>query len=273
MNKKFIASVLAVTMLVGMSAPVMADTTPKNYDELTGTFTVSGDGTLQKPNVQITVPTDAKFIVNPYKVEINEDELVSDGNLTAEDLEVVKAGSTSGNQIISKTAELVNDSDVNVAVTIEEFKISAGGDYIQEGSDAAKKSASENWVPGFPITVASGSVAKKKNAAKSIQLSMVLKNGTKTVKIKGVSDRKWDKKNSTVAKNDGVTKKRAIVIPKKGKGSIGFEGTVNESPVKFYTTTNAKGKKVKKSVADNWTGDDKIKVSYKITFIPTTLAK
>jgi hypothetical protein len=270
MNKKFIASVLAFTMLVGMSAPVMADTVTKNYDELTGTFTVSGDGTLQKPNVKITVPTEASFVVNPYKVALGEEAYSA---LGVDNADVLKA--VSGNQIISKTADLVNDSDVNVAVTIEEFKIHAGGDYRKDQKRYVGGVVSGNYVNGFPITVASGSVAKKKNAVKSIQLSMVLmadKSATKKVTIKGVSDRKADK-NGNITQNAGVTKKRAIVIPKDKTGSISFTGSVNESPVKFYTTTNAKGKTVKVNEKDDWTSDDEVSVSYKITLTPTTLTK
>lgn len=270
MNKKFIASVLAVTMLVGMSAPVMADTayTEKNYDNLKQ-IEVSGNATLQTPHVKITVPTTSDFVINPYKVALEETNIEELG--LSDD--VLKA--VSGNQIISRTADLKNESDVNVAVTIEEFKIKAGGDYRKNEKREVNGVVSGNWVDGFPITVASGSVAKKKNTVKSIQLSMVLKADkelTKKVTIKGVSDRKYDKKAGKVVTNAGVTKKRAIVIPKDKTGSITFTGSVNESPVKFYTISNGK-KDVKKNEDDKWSDTDKVSVSYKLILTPTTLTK
>jgi hypothetical protein len=268
MNKKFIAGILALTMVFGTCVVASADDTIDNYKDL-DVITVSGDGTLKNPHISITVPTVEKFIVNPYKVDVVTSAGTLEGNgAVFTDAELEALGTTSGNSIISKAHDLKNDSDVNIAVSVKAFKVSAGK-YVKDAA-ALKKSASENWIAAKEITVAGSSVKNKKNAVKSIFLQMELKDGAnKTVKIKGVQDYKVKSGEVTyLTADEGGKKDRAIVIKPGNTGTIQLIGDVNESPVRFF-----KNGKKKDKAADNWSAKDKISVSYKLILTPTNLTK
>jgi hypothetical protein len=275
MNKKFIAGVLALTMVVGMSATAFAgDTVQKDYDDLAESAIVSGNAAVEKPTIKITVPTNVDFIINPYMVEFNAANLEKDAEWSV-DPEAIKkiADKVSGNQIIGKDLKIINDSDVGVAVSIDKYKVH-GGDWLAEGK-ADLPGVSENSaqsVAGFPVTVKNSKLANNKNATKSIQLNMVLDNGTKKVTIKGVQDQKYNKSTKKVDTVDGSKKLRAIIIPKDGEGKLSFVGSVNPEPKKFYTYKD--GNKTKKaSISDPWTGKENVSVSFKMTLTPTTYTK
>lgn len=256
-TKRFIAGLLTAAMVIGTFTMVAAEPTELT-DATNLNQTVSGDSTTQAPKIKILVPTDASFVINPYKITVTND------------------GVSSNSAIISPKNVITNESEVPVAVSVESFVVD-NGTY-----DTTTKKYSTG------VTVMSGSALKAKN--KSIYLHMLVgqkktteadEDGIYTFEIgtgkKDFKDIKATAKINTKGDNAaGGSLKKAIVLgPGKWTGdtySTGGEaveyqivGDVNANPTKVEGT----GKNAK-TVADPWTAteSDKLKVSYKFTFEP-----
>jgi hypothetical protein len=245
MNKKFIASVLAVSMLMGLSVPAMADDGEVAIDGKSLSFSVSGDSIIQEPNVSLTFSVDEGFIINPFKVDLSDD-VKGDSGIT---------GTVSG-QIAGRVHEVTNNGDVAVAIDITNFVADPVGD----------KGKYNETDKGYPITIASSSPAKAKEWTKSKTAYIYLqfatdsknlasedkKNMAKAVQARGKDGKAID------AEKKGGKKLKAMEIDKNKTCYYQLKGDVNENPKVLGKSKDH----------DSWGADDKINVSYKVVITP-----
>ncbi len=256
-TKRFFAGLLTAAMVIGTFTMVAAEPTELT-DATNLNQTVSGDSTTQAPKIKIEVPTDASFVINPYKITVTND------------------GVSDNSAIISPKNVITNKSEVPVAVSVEEFVVDNG----------TYNTTTKKYSTG--VKVLSGSALKAKD--KSIYLHMVIgqkkttaadENGVYTYEIgtgkKEFKDVKATAKISTKGTPAaGGSVKKAIVLGSgtwsgdnysSGGEAVEYQivGDVNANPTKV----EGEGKN-KKTVADPWTAteSDKLKVSYKFTFEP-----
>lgn len=107
MKKKIVALLLSATMVMGMGVTVCA-TDIDSVEGLAAGGEVTGSGTVELPTIDVTVPTTADIVLNPYQIIYDVDG--EEGDVTAQ------------NQIISATQEIISDSDVDLAVNVVDLK-------------------------------------------------------------------------------------------------------------------------------------------------------
>jgi hypothetical protein len=260
-TKRFIAGLLTASMVVASAFTVAAET-----KTVVGTYDVSGNSVTYEPFIKINVPTNgADLLIDPYGT-------IGDlkGNIDAEVANALGLKDTVSNaSIISPQLTVENKSEIDLKMTIQDFRVTPS------------KTASENY-----ITIASSSVADKKNAVKSAYIYLqVAKDetllGQHVKEANGKSDSGknlyklnetyknalkktvWelkakagkDKNGKDLAENKGATLKD-IEIKKDGKVYLKLMGDVNSEPI-------VKGDK---NTKDLWTPNDKLAVSYKLVF-------
>jgi len=266
-TKKLIAGLLTAAMVIGTFTFVSAEPTTITEDSENYSASVSGNASTSTPKIKIEVPTDASFVVNPYKIQYES----TDGTISGNDA------------IVSAKNVITNKSEVPVMVSVE-------GLVVDNGTYADKKYSSG-------ITVMSGSARKAKNKSIYLFMRMASDKNTaveddetkvETFKIpegdkpaKGsVKDIKATAKITTKGQPAaGGSLKNAIKLGagtwdgdtyKEGGQAVEFTlmGDVNANPTKVEQKD---GKNV--TVADPWkaTDDAKLKVSYKFTFEPQSL--
>lgn len=215
MKKKLLAVALTATMLVGSSLTAFASSTTDITSATEGVYgaTIEGDTEVKVPTISVTVPTDLGNIgLNPYQMTFTP-----------------TGGEESTDQIISATHEIVNGSDVAIAVNVAELKGTA---------DSPSQAVFVTAAPTEKITtkaVFMYLVVDKKGADLAVAYDSKATNqilvGTKPVA----------KTNLIVLDADGGTAPTA---------EFTFRGSLATNP------------------ATAWSGDDKFKVSLKFTFIP-----
>jgi hypothetical protein len=265
-TKRFIAGLLTAAMMTVSAVGVFAST-DNVVMKYTGEKVISGNSALVNPYIEINVPTNgADLVINPYGVIKSTDE-ETDAQLQ----NVIKElkGSVSNASIISPELTVTNKSDIDVKMTIKDFRVTPS------------KSASGNY-----ITIASSSVADKKNAVKSAYIYLQVSTDEKWLgqhvkeangfdaKGKRLYDNNTDYKNAlkkevwelkakagvdkkgvTLAKDKGSTLKD-ISVAKEKTVYLKLMGDVNSEPIVKGT----------KGVKDLWNQSDSLSVSYKLVF-------
>jgi hypothetical protein len=237
-------------MVVTSGITVFAGSSPTiDYKAAAKNAVVSGTSIIQEPTLNIEVPTSADdklIVINPYNIKYDEVDAI----------ERLNGAEISGNYVISALREIKNDksSNISVKVQISDFKVGSG-DYGVTASD-------NTVVKQFPVTVVGKSVKNKENKPKSIFLQMILKGDKDT--DKRTLKPKQDRKKNNKPQNGSTTGKKYVTIAPGKSGSIQFEGDVNSNPKLKYKGADKKSH----SDPDFWTGDDKVNISYKITFTP-----
>lgn len=111
MKKKLVASLLASVMVLGTSVTAFADDTLVEEPNESGAYEaeVKGEATTELPTIKVTVPTESDLMLNPYKITL-QDEEQNDVN----------------DKIVSVDSEILNESDVKVAVNVASFQAIKG---------------------------------------------------------------------------------------------------------------------------------------------------
>lgn len=219
MKKKILSAILAMTMVMGLSISAHATTVGNaqgNTAPATG-VSLSAESTTKLPVIKITVPTAAPIVINPYKLKYSNAEA---GITNATDM------------VVSVKKELINESDVPVAVNVSDLKATpaAGKDITimsKTATAATKKSAYIYLAIGEDVDVA-------KKFTTLAATNPTTGDGAKKDAI------------YTLPVGDTTATKCQFIV----------RGDVNPNPV------DANG------AADPWTAEDKVTVSYKFTFTP-----
>jgi uncharacterized cupredoxin-like copper-binding protein len=257
MNKKFIAGVLALSMVVTSGIPVFAGSKVDKlyYDALAKASknkVVSGTSIVKEPTLEIDVPTSADdklIVINPYNIKFDKAEMKDKLN----------GADVSGNYVISAVREIKNleGSDVGVKVQIADFKVGSGKYGVKVSDNTVVKQ--------FPVNLVGSSIKNKENKPKSLYLRMILKGdadgGERILKPK--QDHKKKVGDATILDGSTTGKKYVTIAPGKS-GSITFDGDVNANPVIKYKGADKKSH----SDPDFWTGDDNVTISYKLIITP-----
>lgn len=99
--KKFLSTVLALVMALSLCVPAFAaDTVLNGVDALAEDATVEVTGTTKTAEVKVTVPTTGSIVLNPYELQYE-----------------VSQGVTDDAQIISSAQYIVNESDLPIKVS------------------------------------------------------------------------------------------------------------------------------------------------------------
>lgn len=113
MKRKLVASLLIGTMLLGTSLTAFAEDTSVETPGESGLYEaeVKGEAAPELPTIKVTVPTTANLALNPYKMEVENEE-----------------GDTLTDKIVTVDSVISNESDVKVAVNVSSFKATVGTD-------------------------------------------------------------------------------------------------------------------------------------------------
>lgn len=238
MNKKLVASVLAMAMTVGMVVPAFAG------DSKTFESTVSANGAAKNVTIHLNVPTSQEFELNPYK------------------LEATVYGKAVSDNVIADTYSIENKSEVAVQVDI--LNVVADGGKWATTTDAKGKE-----VGYFPITIVgsqpTGDWKKTKSAHLFIQWGKT-KSELDTVNKKQIVNATQNYTKEEKKKLDGGKKLKAFTLAKDGADGntmyMKLKGEVNANAKKPGTTGKTSDD------YDKWSEADKLSVSYKLVMTP-----
>ncbi len=233
MKKKIIALMLASAMVMGMGLTASAENITA-IDEQGTPVEVTSSQNL--PTINITVPTSLEIVINPYQMSYT----LGDG--------------TSSDQIVCAEEEIVNESNVAIAVNVKELTAKE----VKEG-----------------ITFATAPITSK-DTGKSVFLYLeAVKNSDNFASAYNKTS------TSQVAVPDATTagtkvkaaEKASIVILDKGSetattAKVKVGGSVVANPTKTVTNDD----KTKTTLDDPWTSEDTFKISFKFTFTPQVVA-
>lgn len=231
MKKKLLSLALVSAMVLGSTITASAEGNI-NTPALAGSGQeITGSSTVKTPTIDITVPTTAEVVINPYKMKATIDE------------------KDYTDQIATVPQEIENSSDVKVAVNVENLKA----------------------VPTSGVAISSSSLASKTSGAKSVFLYLeVVAGGKDAAQFKGSYDSKTMLACPAAAagleeeKIKAVSKAAIITLDEKNgattKASFKMGGDVIANPTKVNDD--------KTTSADPWTADDNISFSFKFTFTP-----
>jgi hypothetical protein len=240
MNKKFIASVLTISMLMGLSVPAMAGSEGSiDWDDGKISFEISGNSIVKEPTIELNLPTNDQFVLNPFRIDAQ-----------------VLEQSVSG-QVVGAVHELHNSGNVDVKIEVTSFVATPN-----QGYNADKK--------GFPIAIATSPVKAKDWAkSKTAYICLQMSNDKKVVDADDVPTRgvakavcSFDKNNKAIdaAKKGGkLVGTNAMTIKQGEEGFYRIKGNVNENPKQLGG---------KADDHDVWKGTDEIAISYKLVFTP-----
>lgn len=219
MKKKILSAILAMTMAMGLSISAYADTVVGNQEDADATAAAGASLTVTSstnlPVVKITVPTAAAVVINPFQLAYKDTETGLDGN----------------DQVVSVVKKITSDSNVPVAVNVEDFKAT----------------------PTAGITILGKSAVSAKTKSAYIYMAIgedvnVAKKFTTLVATNPTGDAKGAEKAAIYtlpAKETTATECQFII-----------RGDVNANPV------NTEG------AADPWAAANTVAISYKFTFTP-----
>lgn len=231
MKRKLLALTLAMTTLMSTSMMVSADTLD-DPDLLSGGQEVTGEAEVNLPILNVTVPTTANIVINPYKLEYTDD-----------------AGNKSTNQVVSAEQEIVNKSNVAVAINVADLRVSSKAEDITIATASTAKETAKAAFLYLEVIDANKDDAKfedayNKSSANQIVIPYVADDDTKTKKG---------------AKDAIVTLAAGDATEQKAKFKIGGEVVANP------TTTD---KETKVVTSTPWLEDDEINIAFKFTFTP-----
>lgn len=230
MKKKILSFVLASAMLVGSALTVSAA-------DLTDAATlgagqeIEGSGEVSIPTLKVTVPTTLNFVVNPFQIEVKDD---SDAVL----------GKT---QIISAPQEIVNGSDVAVAVNVKELTTKDVGEgiIIETAALTTKNTGKSAFLYLEVVEGAADTATFASSYNKSAGQVIIPNSEAKDAKGKDIAK---------ASKDAVVTLQAGSVTETKAAFKLG--GQVVANPV------DADGN------AAPWTTSDTFKIAFKFTFTP-----
>lgn len=164
MKHKILASVLAVTMAMGMSMTAFAaDTAITAPDGTSGIYgaELTGDSIVKVPTIKITVPSAlSQVAINPYKMKYTVDS------------------KEYTDQIVFAEQTIKNESDVAVSVNIAELKagIESGSDAVIATAAPTEKTTTKSVFMYLELKDKAGTY---KDAYKSSEQTQLLVGGTK----------------------------------------------------------------------------------------------
>lgn len=239
MKKRLAALALAATMVVGSGLTVCASSA--TISDMAGAAAgqeITGEAEMTLPIISVTVPTTADIVINPFQMEYDKDGVKGD------------------TQIICVAQDIVNESNVAIAVNVAEL--------------TAKDVSEGILISTTPLT--------DKITTKSAFLYV------EVVKVEGdkaTFAAKYDAKstNQVVVPyvKDGDTKtkkgaKDAVVV-------LGAKPTDGDGPKAQFTINGAVVANPTKVNEDKtvspapWLASDTLKVSFKFTFTPQIVTK
>lgn len=232
MKKKVVALLLSATMVMGMAMSVGASSITDMEGAGSGSE-VTGDSTMNLPIINIDVPTTANIVLNPFQLTYTSDDL--DGTAVEDNA-----------QVISAEQEIKSNSNVDIAVNIEDLKAT----------------------PSDGVTIATKSVADGKTTTKSAFLYLEVvgsdaefgetyasTNASQVIVPLAVDGKIGTTKSAivTLAKNDTEETDDDTSAKFKICGDLVANPTVTENKV---------------VTAAPWTESDTISVAFKFTFTP-----
>lgn len=236
MKKRLAALALAATMVVGSGLTVCASSA--SISDMAGAAAgqeITGDASMNLPVIAVTVPTTADIVINPFQMEYEKDGVTGDA------------------QIICVAQDIVNESNVAIAVNVAEL--------------TAKDVSDGILISTTPLT--------DKTTTKSAFLYVEVKEDGKDFAAK------YDAKSTNqvvvpyVKDGDTRTKKGAkdavVVLGAKPEDGDGTKAqfTINGAVVANPTKVNED-----KTVSPApWLASDTLTVSFKFTFTPQIVTK
>lgn len=236
-RRKLLTVALATTLALSSSVLAFADDqTISDVAGLASGQAVTVNSEVKDPTIEVTVPSSAKVVINPYKATY-EDE-----NSEQQNKQVVTAAQT-----------ITNNSDVGVAVNVEELKaVPSEGVTISATSVGGAKSS---------VTTKSAFLYLEMVGGKSDKTDFAAAYDAKSANQLVIPGIKADDSKTQPASKDSM-----VILGSKtetGKNTAKFQitGDVVAIPTKVDTDT-------KKTVKDLWGTSDTINVTFKLTFTP-----
>lgn len=238
MKKKVLSFILASAMLVGSALTVCAEDITDSATAAEGTE-ITGSSTVNLPTIQITVPTTADIIINPYQMTYKDDD----------------TGIEASSQIISAEQKIESLSDVAVAVNVKELTTTnvTDGITIESAALTSKIVAKSAFLYLEVVNAnADGTYTFADTYNKSAATQVIIPNSEAT-----------DSKGKEIAK---ASKDSIVVLAAAADentpstAAFKINGNVVANPVK----TDGTGEEV----GDPWTASDSIGISFKFTFSP-----
>lgn len=265
MKKKLMSVLLVATMIMGLS--ISASATEINTMDGIGTGTaVTGSATMQLPTIKVTVPTTTAIVINPF-------QMTYDVN-----------GVTGSSQIVSGLYPITNESNVALAMNVQELTITSTtvdaltaaptskdtGKAIYLYMAVGKVNATTETVEQEEVTTYAKDASFPTTYSKTNGCVIVpkyvaeVKEGNKVV-VKGVAKAEAPAIYTIPAATYGAKggtgdDKDDIVCKAPTYAGITFAGAVVANPQK---TTNEGA-----VVEDPWLNTDSVSIGYKITFTP-----
>lgn len=241
MKKRLAALALAATMVVGSGLTVCASSA--SISDMAGAAAgqeITGDASMNLPTISVTVPTTANIVINPFQMDYKFDR--DDENEQPKN-----------NQIICAPQDIVNESDVAIAVNVAELTAKNVSDGILISTTALTDKTTTKSAFLYVEVKEDGKEFAAKYDAKS----------TNQVVVPYVKD--GDTKTKKGAKD-------AVVVlgakPEDGDGTKA-QFTINGAVVANPTKVNED-----KTVSPApWLASDTLTVSFKFTFTPQIVTK
>lgn len=214
MKKKILAAALAMTMMLGSSVGALAAINSADENGVFGQD-VTADSTVNVPTMEIEVPTSLAFTLNPYEMEYTP-----------------SGGTAATDQIVGVEQNIVNKSDVGIAVNIMDLGI----DKDATGTDTELTL----------LAAAPTAAIKTKSAFLYLEL--------KAADAEYQAYKPTNKTQLAVPVTKTVSKTDMIILDDK-------TGDVTTANLKVCGSVVANPTKA-------WTQDDKVALSFKLTFTP-----
>lgn len=137
MKKKIMALVLASIMTVGCTMTAFAEDTTLNDAEVSAGTKIEVSSKVELPIIKVVVPTTAKIILNPFKMEATVVEADED-----HDIEEVK----SSDQILCASQKITSFSNVKIDVNVADLVAKPSDGVLVSATSAAKLTTKSAYV-------------------------------------------------------------------------------------------------------------------------------
>ncbi|MCI8371867.1 MAG: hypothetical protein HFI75_05645 [Lachnospiraceae bacterium] len=235
MKKKVLVSALTMAMVLDSSFSTFAAGSIDDMTKAAAGQDVVGDSTVQEPVIDVDVPTDANFAINPFGV------VYTDTSVTP--------SVTSDAVIYSPVRQIQSNSNVDIAVNVSELKAESSTVTMASKDITAKDTAKSVFLYMDMVVSGEGVLADQYDSRSSNQLVIPQVGGSDS-KAKPAS-----KSNAALLKaNDDTNANDDSFALFKISGSAVANPTKTNSD---KTITN-----------DPWSTSDAVKVTIKFTFTP-----
>lgn len=239
MKKKVVALLLSATMVMGMGVTVCASSIDSVEALATG-GEVTGSGTVELPTIDVTVPTTADIVLNPYQLIYDVDG--EDGDETAQ------------SQIISVEQEISSNSDVSLVVNVEDLKAISDTVALSTTALTGGKTVTKSAFLYLEV------VAPNEEGVYAFAEAYNAKTGTNQLVVPKVDSAETAGSSktavATLAANDSESEDDDTKVAFKFLGDT----VVNPTKLKEGSTREYE--------QDPWTDTDALSVSMKFTFTP-----